>query len=210
MLRQMAQDLVVRGQDRLLDERQAIGPQGIHQGLCHGLVHAAMEVHGNVHLVANRLAHGCDAGGRLIHASNGIHIVRRAHGAELDQSVALPLGQQRVLSQGLFVRAADAAVDLDPLLHGAAQQLVHRHAEHLALDVPQRLIDAGNGAHEHRTAPVERAAVQGLPQMLDGERILADEHVGKLPDSGGHRGGTPFHDRLTPPANALVGFDLQV
>ena len=55
--------------------------------------------------------------------------------------------------------AADPAIDLHAVAHQAAEQFVHRHAQGLALDVPQRLVDAGDGAHQDRAAAIEAAAV---------------------------------------------------
>jgi len=47
-------------------------------------------------------------------------------------------------------------------------------AELLSLDVPQRLVNAGDGAHQHRAAAVEAAAVHRLPVILDPCRILTE------------------------------------
>ncbi len=43
--------------------------------------------------------------------------------------------------------AADPRIHLDPVAHLAAEQRMDRHAMMLALDVPQRLVDAGDRAH---------------------------------------------------------------
>ena len=57
----------------------------------------------------------------------------------------------------------------------AAQQLVDRHVGLLALDVPQRLVDAGDGVVEHR--PVAPVAVHHhhAKEFLDARDIAADE-----------------------------------
>jgi len=48
-------------------------------------------------------------------------------------------------------------------------------AELLPPDVPQRLVNAGDGAHhQHRAAAVEAAAVHRLPVILDPCRILTE------------------------------------
>ena len=49
----------------------------------------------------------------------------------------------------------------------AAQQLVHRHAEPLALDIPQRLVDRRDGRRQDDAAAPEAVAMQPLPVMLD-------------------------------------------
>ena len=51
----------------------------------------------------------------------------------------------------------------------------------LAGDVPQRLVDAGDGAGEHRPAAVEAALGQHLPVVLDAQRVLADQVLGEHP-----------------------------
>ena len=56
-----------------------------------------------------------------------------------------------------------------------AQQLIDRHAGALALDVPQRHVDAGERRHLHRAAPPVRPAIEVLPDILDGFRVAPDQ-----------------------------------
>ncbi|MCY1368989.1 hypothetical protein D9M69_560030 [compost metagenome] len=105
--------------------------------------------------------------------------------------------------------AADPGIGADTLAHRAAEQLMHRHAEVLALDVPEGLVDAGDGAHQHRAATVEAAAVHDVPQVLDVARVLADQIVGKLVDGGRHRVRPALYHRLAPAADADIGIDAQ-
>ena len=63
------------------------------------------------------------------------------------------------------------AVDQHPVAAAPAEQLVERHAGHLALDVPQRGVDSGDRAHRHRPPPPVGPAIKVLPNVLDPRRI---------------------------------------
>ena len=64
-------------------------------------------------------------------------------------------------------------VDADAVARRAAEQFVDRDAERLALDVPQRHVDAAEGAGEDRAAAIEGVAVDRLP--------VVDHGAGSLP-----------------------------
>ena len=53
---------------------------------------------------------------------------------------------------------------------------VYGHAESLTLDIPESLVDPGDGAHQHAAAPVEAGAVDGAPQVLNPVGIAIDFH----------------------------------
>ena len=107
------------------------------------------------------------------------------------------------------VDGARMRVDADAVARGAAQQFVHRHPERLALDVPQRLIDARQRAGEDRAAAVERVAVNRLPVMHHATGILTDQVRLDFLHRLGTRQRAPFGDRLAKPDDALVGVDLE-
>lgn len=46
---------------------------------------------------------------------------------------------------------------------GAAHQLVSQSVEYFALDIPQRLIDAGRSAHQHAAAAIEAGPIDRIP-----------------------------------------------
>ena len=79
----------------------------------------------------------------------------------------------------LFV--LDAAPPFRDHVHGgrlsrlAAEQVVDRHPRHLALDVPQGLVDAADGVVEDGAVAPVGGHVAGLPYVLDFGRVLADE-----------------------------------
>ena len=89
----------------------------------------------------------------------------------------------------------------------AAQKLVHRHPQGLALDVPQGDVNGGDGAHDHG-APEVDGAVEILVQVLNSEGVLADEVGGKLADAGG--GGVQVAPvaRLAQTHDARIGVDM--
>src|SRR5699024_6393193 len=94
--------------------------------------------------------------------------------------------------------SADPRIRADTIPHLPTEQLIHRLAERLALDVPQCLIDARDRTHENGATAVEATAVHDRPQVLDVRRILADEQVGELIDGGSHGRCLAFDDGLTP------------
>ncbi len=131
-------------------------------------------------------------------SSGGVHL----HGGE----TGLDLGGYLLAELGGFV-AADPGVDPDAVAHGAAQQGVHGGAVGLPCDVPQRLVEAGDGAGEDRAAPVEAALGHDLPVVLDAQRVLADQEFGQDVDGGPDDFGAPFDNRFAPADHALVGLD---
>src|SRR5215831_10252136 len=86
---------------------------------------------------------------------------------------------------------------------------MHRDAERLAFDVPEGLIDSCERAHVDSTAAIEPGAIQDSPMFLDQERVLPDEVITELLDSGGDRVRPSLEDRLSPTVDALVGFDFE-
>jgi hypothetical protein len=63
----------------------------------------------------------------------------------------------------------------DCIPHLAAEQLVHRHAGALALDVPQRHIHRAQHVVVHRAVPPVGLEVRALPEVADPRRVLADQ-----------------------------------
>ena len=105
--------------------------------------------------------------------------------------------------------SADPRVGADPIPDLPAEELMHRLAKRLALDVPQCLIDSGDRTHEDGTTAVEATAVHDRPQVLDVRRILADEQVGELINGGSNGGCLAFDDGFAPSHDPFIGFDLE-
>ncbi len=71
--------------------------------------------------------------------------------------------------------AAGVVVAIRAVPHFAAEQLIERHPGALALDVPQRDVDAAHRVEEHRTVAPVRAHVARLPDVLDLVDVAPDE-----------------------------------
>ena len=63
---------------------------------------------------------------------------------------------------------------------GPAQQLIHRHVERLARDIVQRHVDRSDRGGQHTTALVVSAAIQDLPDVLDPQRVHADQELAEV------------------------------
>ena len=73
------------------------------------------------------------------------------------------------------VRAAGVVVAVGAVPHLAAEQLIERQAGALALDVPQRDVDAAHRVEEHRPVAPVGADVARLPDVFDLVDVAADE-----------------------------------
>src|SRR5271157_1661766 len=106
----------------------------------------------------------------------------------------------------LLVEAA-AGVSFDPVA-AAAEKTVERQFGDLAGDVPERDVDAADCIHNDAAPPeLSGAREHLLPQPLDQQRVLADQHRPQhLLDNA--RGGPTADPGLTDPGHPLVGLDL--
>ena len=105
--------------------------------------------------------------------------------------------------------AADPAIDPYLVTQRPTQQHMHRLVQHLALDVPQRLVDARQRAHVNGAAAVKAAAIQHRPVILDRPGVFADQIIGEPRDAGRHRFGAAFHHRFAPAGHPRIGLDLE-
>ncbi len=101
-----------------------------------------------------------------------------------------------------IVRVADHAVS-----HPASQQLVHRHAEGLTLDVPQRDVDRRYGRGQDPLCGEKASTKEHLPDTLNLERIAIYEQRAKVVQRAHYRqfptGEPGFADAIDP----FVGVD---
>ena len=97
--------------------------------------------------------------------------------AHLDTDVTVAFGHEatHILHHLLRVAPVGVSVDGGALTAFAAQQLVDRHAGHLALDVPERFVNAGDGVVQH--GPIAPVAVhhRHLPDFFDAADVAPDE-----------------------------------
>ena len=70
------------------------------------------------------------------------------------------------------------------------------------------VINAGDGAHKHATAPIEAGPVDGAPDILDSGRILADEIIPVFLHAGQNSSRVSLQDSLSPAGEAFVCDDL--
>ena len=99
--------------------------------------------------------------------------------AELDGREALLTEGRDGLGDFLRrVRHQPRRVGADPLVLDRADQLAHRLAERLALDVPERDVEAADRVNgDPTTSDEDDAAVHLVPEPLDVERVLADQQL---------------------------------
>ena len=71
-------------------------------------------------------------------------------------------------------------IALDMVARGPVKQLVHRQLQRLAFDVPQRDIERALPMDLFAARRIEPVHVHVLPDLLDLERILADQAAGKI------------------------------
>ena len=101
--------------------------------------------------------------------------------------------------------APNPRIDADRMAHRTTHQLIDGDAIALAFDIPQGLVDAGNGTHCQGAAPIEATAVEHLPDVFDIVGVTANQIFTQFIDGGGSSGSPSFDNRFTPAANPLVG-----
>ena len=191
---------------------------------CKRLRHADRVGHVPVHLgadvddetgIADRTAHGADelnvAAGA--HAQIGMPLLAEAN---LHQLVAVlnvhrQLGSHRVDLRRLGMRAGAGG---QLLLLLSAQQLDQRHAQQLALQIPQRHIqraDGEGGDAAHITVPPHLPA-QHVPQRFVVQGVLTDQQIRQPVFQQRHRRVgrlAKLRDRLAPAHCAIAGLDAR-
>ena len=193
--------------DRFLDEERSQGfeQRGDPAGV--GKREPAVKVHGHITVGAEHGArcgdpfeHTVDFGDRAdpAHDAGGVHLDGgQSHG---------DLRRDRV-GDAARVVAADPAVHADAIAHRTAEKLVDRNPERLALEVPQRLVDAGDGTAKHRSTAVEAALGQYLPVVFNAVGVGADEVFRELFDHRAHGIRMPLEAGFAPADDALAGFE---
>ena len=204
----LLEHLHVLAQDGLLDEHGVELFQLLGQDLCHGLVHTAVEVDGDAEILAAAFPDGGHAFQNGVHLVVGVDHLQLFGGVHLDGGKAGILALQSSSAHVVGAVAADPAVHAHVVAAGTAHELVDRGVEELALDIPQGLINAGNGAHQHAAAAVEPGAVQHSGKVLNAHGVLADEVGLHLLDTGQNGGAVAFQHGFAPAGQALVGHDL--
>jgi len=136
-----------------------------------------VRVDADVDVVAHRAANRLHARDRALeHLAIG-HLLRAGRlGSDLESGVAVLLDDlERTLGHLLRRAAAGVLVDAHFVARLAAEQLPDGHTERLALDVPERVLDPGDGRVGDNAAREAGRVVHELPEELDIARVAADQ-----------------------------------
>ena len=177
-----------------------------------------MQIKHDVDIVTGGLTHGRNTARRVLQCGRALdHLGNRngqgLHGRETSfQALARAVGELlglRALVDGLEVPAAQMVVKTQRVAHGTAEQLANRLPHFFALDVPERLVDAANGAHIADAGTPKILAMHDLPQMFDAARVLTDQQHRNVFDRAGDGLGFPLERGFAPAVKAgLIGFHL--
>ena len=218
VLRQGAVAARVLRPERVLDEEGLVRLQGLAQADDVRRVQARVDIEEQLDIRPDGVPHG---GHLRLAQPDSLDRLQRARpseragagGASLREAPArelpaLLLGGQAALDEregisALVVRVAD---DLVP--HRPAQELVDRHAEGLALDVPERDVDGADRRAVGRVGGEEGAPEHVLPQALSRERVLADDDLGEVLQGGVDGRAPEGHADLAEAVYPLVGLHL--
>ena len=217
LARHLRDGLDVLGQARLLDEQGRVRGDGPSVLDPHRRSGAAVKVEHDVHLVTDFSPQRRHEPLDELHRLGTVEVAGAGDAHRLDGRKALLDGGpgvrgdllrgERIVDRG-GAASAQVVVQPHPVAYGPAEELVHRHPAHLAGDVPQRLVDAACGAHRDDPAAEEPLPARHLPEVLDAERILADEKRPEILEAPGHRAGLPLCRALPPSHDARVGLHL--
>ena len=150
-----------------------------------GVVHRvrAVDVDQDVDIVADCFPHCCDRGDRLVG-----RVVDGAGDRAVQLVRVVSLLDEGRGAAALFFRRQVAghrtSVHVDLVVNFAAQQLVDRHPERFAFDVPQGDVNRADGCHDVGAAPEQRSAEHVLPVALDVQGVFADEVFGAVAHAG--------------------------
>ena len=96
-----------------------------------------------------------------------------------------------------------------PVTCGPAEEAVHGFAGHLAGDVPQRMVDSGQGGPRHLSQRKPHGVLGAPEQPLDARRVLAHEPGLHLVDGCDYRFIGTDRIGLPVPGHALIGVHLE-
>src|SRR5206468_4477390 len=103
--------------------------------------------------------------------------------------------------------AAVRPVQTHAVAERPAEQLVHRHAERLGLDIPERQLDARDGLVAHAAEGLARVSEHVPVQALDRPRILADEQMREVANAAGDAVRAAVIAALSPAHQPVIRLD---
>src|SRR5205823_14376284 len=113
-------------------------------------------------------------------ANHAVRVIRDGMGQRIELQRGVAVVQHALRSSCEFVRRMSAerpavGIDAYAVMAFAAEELVDRKTQGLALDVPQRLLDGADAGEYNRptTLRPEAVVVHVAPHRFDTERILA-------------------------------------
>ena len=89
-----------------------------------------------------------------------------------------------------------------------AEQLVHRHPQRFAANIPQRLVDRRDRRPHHRTRAIKAVHIHRLPDVLHLHRVRADQEIAEVVDTRHHGAGFAFERAFAPSDQPLVGLEF--
>ncbi|CNU89867.1 Uncharacterised protein [Salmonella enterica subsp. enterica serovar Bovismorbificans] len=196
-------------QHRLFNKQRTIGFQFFNQHLRHRRANATVEIEPKLNFTAKSFAdlrHGID---RRIHRTGVINHAHLFTAVQLEGVKTNTAQFFNTVNDVCRTIAAHPAIGLDFVAHQAAHELPDRRIQHLAFDIPQCLVNTGDGAHHNRAAAIKTGPVHYLPQVVDTRRIFPYQVVGKLMYCRLNSTCPTFNDRLSPANHAFIRFDFQ-
>ena len=170
----------------VLDEERVVGLDRLAAAQGVAKVEALMEVDAPVASGSDSLA--CLPAFLLDAPHDGARIEDVADGdvarSHPERAIARLDGRARALAEAQLRvrprRRRAREVALAVVAGGASEQLVHRHVQRLALDVPERQVQGAQRVRLLAARRVEPGDVRLLPDGLDPERVLADQRARHL------------------------------
>jgi hypothetical protein len=134
-------------------------------------------------------------------------VVERGQRGEAQRGESLLPPAERILCQLLRGAPCQVAVDAHAPARGTAEEVVNGNAEPLSLQIPQRDVDPGDGAHDHLSGRPERASDHLAPPVLDFCRVLPYEQLAEVVEDAQYAAPAPGQARLADARQPLVGAD---
>jgi hypothetical protein len=191
------------------------------------LVEPRVQVAGNLDILAGRLDHHfCQLDHPVMLPLVGSHVelvllvpACLAAGMAIGADVEIDLERAEAGFQHLVHFALDlihvhagrhfaVAINADVVAELAAHQLIDRHLERLALEIPQRDLDAGQRGDQRpgKAALEHQAAADVLENGVDGKGVATDQFMRQLMLDDGD-GLMPAMHAFAQARNAGIGFD---
>ena len=154
-----------------------------------GHIEPGVDIEAELDLVANRFAHRLELRDGRAHSFPRFEQVPALGEAPADELPACFFRRQARFDQRLDLQIVPDVVRIadDLVARQSAEQLVDRHVQRFALDIPERDIDRRQRRRYRALRREERSPGDVLPDVLDSPWILADQHRLEMLDDAGHR-----------------------